>query len=121
MIPLVLRRLARGGGRFLGAVAFEVVNVSISAVVEQSVVRPGRIAGHRPIAVGIVTVKFVGLVIMVGGGELARRVVGVIACSVFANLLGDPAEIIEGPAVRGEKIRTALLVVQERRKSRELF
>jgi len=54
---------------------------------------------------------------MIGGGQLARRVVGVIARSVFANLLGDPAEVIEEPAVRGEKIRTALFVEQERMKS----
>ena len=85
VIPFKLRRLARSGDRFLGTVAFVVVNVGVRTVVEQSVVRTGRVAGHRPIAVGVVSIRFVGLVIMIGGGQLARRVIGVIARPVLVD------------------------------------
>ena len=77
-VPLVFGHLAGGDLGARDAVALGVVGVVVDAVGEEFVVGADDVAAADAVAVFVVGVGFVGLVVVVGAGELARKVVGVV-------------------------------------------
>lgn len=75
------------------------------------VVVAGRVSRVRAVAGGVVRVCLVGLVVVVGDGELSQVVVRKIAGPIRRDELSDSARVIVSPRVGGQAGFT-LIVVQ---------
>src|SRR5690606_5224065 len=75
VVPFVFDVLASGDPRFADAVPLRIVLIGVRPVGKREIVRAGLVAGARAVSVLVVFVGFVGLVVVVRGGQLRRGIV----------------------------------------------
>jgi hypothetical protein len=101
IVPGVLSKFFSGDFGSSGAVSFVIVGIAVCAIVEQSVILSGLIACVGAVPVGVVAIRLVGLVAVVGARELVAIVVAVVTGSIGRDELCDPVSGIIAPLIIG--------------------